>query len=97
MTGMNDVNAQSGRHASTCEGGRVIRTALENARCWGAIRAFRLASRILRHATLLHRQRRISPSGLQTVLSGTLLLERFGALLALGRRQKGQDQNERTD
>jgi hypothetical protein len=47
---------------------------------------------------LLHRQRRISHNRLRTVLSGTLLLERFGALLALGHRQKDQDiQRERTD
>jgi hypothetical protein len=94
MTGMSEVNAQNGRHASTCEGSRVIRTALQNARYWGAIGAFRLASRILRHATLLHRQRRISPNGLQTILSGTLLLERSGPLLALGRRQKRSGYSE---
>jgi hypothetical protein len=76
----------------------VIRAALEHARRWGAVGAFRLASRILRHATVLHRQRRISHNRLRTVLSGTLLLERFGALLTLGHRQKDQDiQSERTD
>jgi hypothetical protein len=77
---------------------RKPRMALENGRRWGAVGAFRLANKILRHATVLHRQRRISHNGLRTVLSGTLLLERFGALLALGRRQKDQDiQSERTD
>jgi hypothetical protein len=35
---------------------------------------------------ILHRQRRISRRGLQIVLSATRLLERLGALLALGRR-----------
>jgi hypothetical protein len=76
----------------------MIRLALENARRWGAVGSFRLASRILRRATLLHRQRRISHNGLRTVLSGTLLLERFGALLALSRRQKDQEiQSEHID
>jgi hypothetical protein len=76
----------------------VIKAAFELAPRWGAIGAFRLAGRILRHATLLHRQRRISHNRLRTVLSGTRLLERFGALLALGRRRKDQDiQSERTD
>ena len=51
---------------------------------------FRLASRILRYAMTFHRQRRISHSSLRTVLSGMRLLERFGALLALGRRRKSQ-------
>jgi hypothetical protein len=51
----------------------------------------------LRHATVLHRQRRISHNRLRTVLSGTVL-ERFGAWLALGRRRKDQDiQSEHTD
>jgi len=100
VTLMNDVNAKraDGRHAFACDGGSVIRAALEQARRWGAAGAFRLASRILRRATVLHQQRRISHNCLRTVLSGTLLLERFGALLALGRRQKDQDiQSERTD
>jgi hypothetical protein len=35
---------------------------------------------------ILHRRRKISHRGLRTVLSGTRLLERVGALLALGRR-----------
>jgi hypothetical protein len=47
---------------------------------------------------ILHRQRQISHNGLRTVLSGTRLLERFGALLALGRRRKDQDiQSEPAD
>jgi hypothetical protein len=75
-----------------------MRAALENARRWAAIGTFRLASRLLRRATLLHRQRRISHNCLRTVLSGTRLLERLGALLALGRRRIVQDiQSEHTD
>jgi hypothetical protein len=59
------------------------------------VKAPRLARRMLRHATLLHR---ISHNGLRTVLSGTLLLERFGALPALGRRRKDQEiKSEHTD
>jgi hypothetical protein len=61
-----------------------------SARRWGAIGIFRLASGILRRAKILHRQRRISHSGLRTVLSGTRLLERFGALLARGPQRKRQ-------
>jgi hypothetical protein len=68
----------------------VIRTSIANARRWGAIGLFRLASHILRYAMVLHRERRISHNGLRTVLSGTRLLERFGAFLALGRRRKRQ-------
>jgi hypothetical protein len=56
---------------------------------------FWLASRILRRAMLLHQQRRISHSGLRTVLSGTRLLERFGALLALGRRWRKHQEFEK--
>jgi hypothetical protein len=67
-----------------------MRAAIENARRWGAVGVFRLASRILRYAMTLHWQRRTSHSGLRTVLSGTRLLERFGALLALGRRRNSQ-------
>jgi hypothetical protein len=65
-----------------------MRAAVETARRWGAAGVFRLASSILRYAMILHRQRRISHIGLRTVLSGTRLLERFGALLALGHRRK---------
>jgi hypothetical protein len=65
--------------------------AVENARRWGAAGVFRLASLLLRHAMFLHRQRRISHNSLRTVLSGTRSLERFGALLALGRRRKSQE------
>lgn len=67
-----------------------IRGAIENARRWGAIGLFRLASRILRYAMITYRQRRISHNGLRIVLSGTRLLERFGAWLALGHRRKRQ-------
>jgi hypothetical protein len=56
----------------------VINAAIESARRWDA----------LRWAMLLHRQRRISHSGLRTILSGTRLLERLEAFLALGHRQK---------
>jgi hypothetical protein len=81
-------------------GGHVTRAALENARRWGAVAvgAFRPASKLLRRATLLHRQHRISHNGLRTVLSGTRLLERFGAVLALRRQRKDQDiQSEHAD
>jgi hypothetical protein len=64
----------------------VIRNAVANARRWGAIGAFWLASSILRRGMIQHRQRRISRRGLQIVLSATRLLERLGAFLALGRR-----------
>jgi hypothetical protein len=43
----------------------------------------------------LHQQRRISHNDLRTVLSGTRVLERFGAWLALGRRRLKQQQDER--
>jgi hypothetical protein len=66
----------------------VIKAAIENARRWGAIGAFRLASLLLHYAMSLHRQGRISHNGLRTVLSGTRLLERLGAFLALGHRRK---------
>jgi hypothetical protein len=69
----------------------AMRAALQNARRWGAVGAFRLASRLLRRATLPHRQHRISHNGLRTVLSGTRLPERFGAVLVLGRQRKDQD------
>jgi hypothetical protein len=73
----------------------VIKTAIEGARRWGAIGIFRLASCILRYATMLHRQRKISYSGLLTVLSGTRLLERLGALLALGHRWRKRQEVEK--
>src|ERR1700736_1264805 len=69
-----------------CDGWGVIRAPIANARRWGAIGVFRLASSVLRCAMILHRQRRISRRGLQNALSATRLLERVGALLALGRR-----------
>jgi hypothetical protein len=37
---------------------------------------------------ILHRQRRISRRGLQTILSAMGWLERLGAWLALGRRRR---------
>jgi hypothetical protein len=73
----------------------VIRAAVKGARRWGAIGLFRLASTILRYAMMLHRQRRISRSGLRIVLSGTRLLERVGALLALGRRWRRRQEFEK--
>jgi hypothetical protein len=73
----------------------VIRAAVEDARRWGAIGLFRLASSILRYAMMLHRQRRISRSDLRTVLSATRLLERTGALLALGRRWRRRQELEK--
>jgi len=73
----------------------VIRASVANARRWGAIGVFRLASSILRRGMILHRQRRISRRGLQTVLSATRLLERLGAFLALGRRWRKHQEAEK--
>jgi hypothetical protein len=73
----------------------LIRAAIANARRWGAIGVFRLASSILRCAMILHRQRRISRSALQNALSATRLLERVGALLALGRRWRKRREVEK--
>jgi hypothetical protein len=73
----------------------VIRAAVEGARRWGAIGLFRLASSTLRYAMMLHRQRRISRRGLQNALSATRLLERVGALLALGRRWRKRREVEK--
>jgi hypothetical protein len=69
--------------------------ALESARRWAAIGIFRFASLTLHCAMNLHQQRRISHNDLRTVLSGTRVLERFGAWLALGRRRLKQQQDER--
>jgi hypothetical protein len=44
---------------------------------------------------ILHRQHRISRSDLRTVLSATRLLQRFGALLALGRRWRKRQEIEK--
>jgi hypothetical protein len=73
----------------------VIKASIANARRWGAIGVFRLASSILRCAMILHRQRRISRRGLQNVLSATRMLERLGALLALGRRWRKRQEVEK--
>jgi hypothetical protein len=73
----------------------VIRVSIADARRWGAIGVFRLASSILRCAMILHRQRRISRRGLQNALSATRLLERLGALLALGRRWRKRQEVEK--
>jgi hypothetical protein len=73
----------------------VIRASIAGARRWGAIGLFRLASSILRYAMILHRQRRISRRGLQNALSATRLLERVGALLALGRRWRKRREVEK--
>jgi hypothetical protein len=67
-----------------------MRLAVESARRWAAAEIFRLASLILRGAMKLHQQRRISHSGLRTVLSATRWLEHLGGFLALGPRQKRQ-------
>jgi hypothetical protein len=73
----------------------VIKASIANARRWGAIAVFRLASSILRCAMILHRQRRISRRGLQNPLSTTRMLERLGALLALGRRWRKRQEVEK--
>ena len=72
-----------------------MRASIADARRWGAIGVFRLASSILRCAMIMHRKRRISRRGLQTVLSATRLLERVGALLALGRRWRKRREVEK--
>src|ERR1700680_3744603 len=82
-------------HFPTRHGWGLIGAPIANARRWGAIGVFRLASSILRCAMILHRQRRISRRGLRTVLSGTRLLERVGALLALGRRWRRRQELEK--
>src|ERR1700731_1918026 len=82
-------------HFPTRDGWGLIRAPIANARRWGAIGVFRLASSILRCAMILHRQRRISRRGLQTVLSATRWLERLGAWLALGRRWRKRREVER--
>src|ERR1700682_3741087 len=82
-------------HLPARDGWGVIRAAVEGARRWGAIGLFRLASSILRYAMMLHRQRRISRSDLRTALSATRMLERAGALLALGRRWRKRQEVEK--
>src|SRR5260221_13902565 len=62
-------------HRPTCDGWGVINAAIASARRWGALEVFQLASRILRCASTLLRQLRISHKGLRTVLSGTRFLE----------------------
>jgi hypothetical protein len=71
-----------------------IAAAVENAKRWTAIGILRIASLILRCAMNLHQQRRISHNGLRTVLSGTRVLERFGAWLVLGRRRQKRQRFE---
>src|ERR1700730_6515614 len=85
----------SASHFPTGDGWGLIRASIANARRWGAIGVFRLANSILRCAMMLPRQRKISRRGLLTVLSGTRLLERLGALLALGRRRRKRQEVEK--
>src|ERR1700730_11514463 len=87
--------ARPASHFPTRDGWGLIRAPIVNARRWGAIGIFRLASSILRCAMILHRQRRISRRGLQNALSATRLLEQLGALLALGRRWRRQHEVEK--
>src|ERR1700736_2829800 len=82
-------------HFPARDGWGLIRASIANARRWGAIGVFRLASSILRCAMILHRRRRISRRGLQNILSATRLLERAGALLALGRRRRKHQEVEK--
>src|ERR1700682_2812999 len=82
-------------HFPIGDGWGLIRASIANARRWSAIGVFRLASSILRCAMILHRQHRISRSDLRTVLSATRLLQRFGALLALGRRWRKRQEIEK--
>lgn len=74
-----------------------MRAAVENAKRRAAVAIFRLASLILRWAIGLHKQRRISHSGLRTVLSGTRWLERFGAWVALGHPRQRQEVEQEFD
>jgi hypothetical protein len=80
---------------SGADGAIVTRAIIAEARRWGAIGVFRLASLSLRSAMMLHRQHKVSHNCLRTVLSGTRSLERLGKALALGHRRKppkvGQD------
>src|SRR6202165_4658782 len=96
-------------HFPARHGWGLIGAPMANARRWGAIGVFRLASSILlgaigvfrlassilRCAMILHRQRRISRRGLQNALSATRLLERARALLALGRRRRKHQEVEK--
>lgn len=68
------------------------KTALGNSRRWGAIAFFRLASAIMRGAMNLYRRRTISAAQLRAALSAARFLERAGALLALGKRQRPEQQ-----
>ncbi|MDU1667936.1 MAG: hypothetical protein E6833_17140, partial [Bradyrhizobium sp.] len=63
----------------------------------GAIAALRLASRTLRYAMMLKRQRGIPHSSLLVVLSATRSLERFGLWLGLGDRQKRRQRDQRSN
>ncbi|WP_426407623.1 hypothetical protein [Bradyrhizobium ganzhouense] len=54
-----------------------------------------MASSILHYAMMLHRQRRISRSDLRIALSATRMLERAGALLALGRHWRKRPEVEK--
>src|SRR3981081_867619 len=56
-------------HLPTGDGWVLIRAAVQGARRWVAIGLFRLASSILRYAMMLHRQRRISRSDSERVVS----------------------------
>src|ERR1700726_601761 len=82
-------------HFPARHGWGLIGAPIANARRWGAIGVFRLASSILRCAMILHRQRRFSRRGLRNALSATRLLERLGALLALGRRRRKHQEVEK--
>jgi hypothetical protein len=75
----------------------MINAAILEARRWGAIGMLRLASRILRCAMMLHRTHRISHGGLLAILSGTRVLERLGAWLALGHRRKRAERGLRSN
>src|ERR1700730_990071 len=82
-------------HLPTGDGWGLIRVSIADARRWGAIGAFRLASSILRCAMILHQQRRVSRRGLQIILSAMGWLERLGAWLALGRRWRKRREVEK--
>lgn len=63
-------------------------TTLGRGRRWGAIVLLRMASAVLRSATVLYLKRTISAAGLRAALSVARSFERAGALIVLGRRSR---------
>jgi hypothetical protein len=63
---------------------RSAKSAFDNARRWGALALFRLASTLLRRATDLFQRRRIARADLHVALATARLLERCAGVLLLG-------------